>query len=124
MKLFLWIMLASSVWAQPVLNTLPDSSCRLVTLGSRVVVQDARGFFMGYYQPAPPPAPSFTPSPKATASHLNSDTYFCDSEGRRILQTTSPLWTLPKLKLPRDAYCCDSSGRRNPYAEAGCGPDW
>lgn len=122
MKKFLWMIILpllseSSVWAQPVYKTLPDPTCRLVTLGSRVVVQDAQGFFLGYYQPAPPTAPPYTPMPKATTSRLNADTYLIDRAGRRVPITGS----LPQFL--RDAYVCDPNGRRNPYAEAGYGPD-
>lgn len=41
---------------------LPDATHKLVRLGSRWVIQDARGFFVGYYvAPRPKPA-AFTPT--------------------------------------------------------------
>lgn len=56
-KLLLAMVLTTPLWATPtdiVYHQLPDPSCKLVNLGNRWVIQDAKGFFVGYYQPAPP----------------------------------------------------------------------
>ena len=59
---------------------LPDSTHKLVRLGSRWVIQDARGFFVGYYvAPRPKPQP-YTPSyPSPQARRLAGSNSFQNS---------------------------------------------
>ncbi len=59
---------------------LPDSTHKLVRLGSRWVIQDARGFFVGYYvAPRPKPQP-FTPSTRSSSTRrLSGSSSFQDS---------------------------------------------
>ena len=45
----------------PTYHVLTDPSHRLVVLGKALVIQDARGFFVGYYKPVSPPTPTFHP---------------------------------------------------------------
>ena len=60
----LFILLGTQVWAAPdmVYHQVPPN-CNVVHLGSRWVIQDAQGFFVGYYTPAPPPVTYVAPAP-------------------------------------------------------------
>lgn len=54
--LALFVGLSAGASAQAtVYHQLPDPSYKLVRLGNQWVIQDASGFFVGYYAPEPPP---------------------------------------------------------------------
>jgi len=61
---------------------IPDPTYKLVRLGSRWVIQDARGFFVGYYvAPRPKPQP-YTPSyPAPRARSLSGSNSFGGASG-------------------------------------------
>jgi len=81
-------------------RAIPDPSYQLVRVGSHTVIQDARGFFVGYYKPLPPPQPTVV---KTAPS-----------------KRTSGLW-VPKSALPSSVYADTVDGD---YADAdpGCAP--
>ena len=64
--LLLYIAGSVHVQAQPanVYRTLPDPSFQLVTVNRQTIIQDSRGFFVGYYRPLPPAAAPFVPQAK------------------------------------------------------------
>lgn len=64
----LLLSVAAPGWADPamVYRQVPPQ-CRLVQMGERRIIQDCNGFFMGYYQPAPPPA-TFVPTVRRGSS--------------------------------------------------------
>jgi len=68
------VLTTASVWAAPegnVYHTIADPTWHVTRIGSRWVIEDSRGFFVGYYVPqAAPvatPAPSSAPAPTASA---------------------------------------------------------
>lgn len=65
---------STSVWPQPTFNELPAPDCRLVTLGNRTVIQDARGFFVGYYVARPTSTvPAYVPDRKPEGLYTGKD---------------------------------------------------
>ena len=83
MCLIFW-MLGIGAWAAPdlVYHQLPPN-CHLVHMGTSWIIQDAKGFFVGYYTPAPPPAtyvPQSRPAPSARIPSSSASDY-ADSSG-------------------------------------------
>ncbi len=59
------VLTTASVWAAPegnVYHTIADPTWHVTRIGSRWVIEDSRGFFVGYYVPQPAPAPAPAPS--------------------------------------------------------------
>jgi hypothetical protein len=70
LAMFTGWMLSLTAGAQlPVYRALPSSDCRTVVLGSRTIIQDARGYFLGYLVPLPPP---YVPAPRRAPSPVHS----------------------------------------------------
>lgn len=59
-------LLTASVWAAPegnVYHTIADPTWHVTRIGSRWVIEDSKGFFVGYYVPqAAPAAPAAAPT--------------------------------------------------------------
>lgn len=73
--LIAFALTTAAVWAAPegnVYHTIADPTWHVTKIGSRWVIEDSKGFFVGYYVPqaTPPvaaPAPSSAPTSTASA---------------------------------------------------------
>ncbi|MBX3172668.1 MAG: hypothetical protein KF760_35045 [Candidatus Eremiobacteraeota bacterium] len=78
--LIAFALTTAAVWAAPndnVYHTIADPTWHVTRIGSRWVIEDSKGFFVGYYVPLPTPpaavptvssAPAAAPSTPAAAS--------------------------------------------------------
>lgn len=74
--LIAFALMTAAVWAAPegnVYHTIADPTWHVTRIGSRWVIEDSKGFFVGYYVPQPaapvaPVAPAAAKAPATTAT--------------------------------------------------------
>lgn len=70
--LIAFALTTAAVWAAPegnVYHTISDPTWHVTRIGSRWVIEDSRGFFVGYYVPQPAPPVAAPAAPAATATN-------------------------------------------------------
>ncbi|MBS2038167.1 hypothetical protein JST97_24490 [bacterium] len=78
------VLLTGSVWAAPegnVYHTIADPTWHVSKIGTRWVIEDSRGFFVGYYVPLPAPQVAASPKPVAPTPPTASTTNNASSSG-------------------------------------------